>query len=179
MEEKRIDGRGRGDGDSRKRRTEAEEFKPCRPVKEWWRSYRSHLSNEPFFVPEVRNEELGLMWCLTAAKSTPIKSMAVHPLRTPLSWKLQKTFLPGERREYVQVESGWNIYIYIYTDRILYFIKSARKDRISVSVIRFLRFRNVWLFDLQIQKVTEIGGDDLFAGGEIVRWRNTGGIKWR
>lgn len=72
------------------------------------------------------------------------------------------------------------IYIYIYTDRILYFIKSARKDRISVSVIRFLRFRNVWLFDLQIQKVTEIGGDDLFAGGgEIVRWRNTGGIKWR
>lgn len=53
-----------------------------------------------------------------------------------------------------------------YTDRILYFIKSVRKDRISVSVIRFLR--NVWLFDLQIQKVTEIGRDGLFAGGD--RW---------
>lgn len=52
------------------------------------------------------------------------------------------------------------IYTHRYTDRILRFIKSVRRDRISVSVIRFLR--NVWLFDLQIQKVTEIGVDDLF-----------------
>lgn len=69
------------------------------------------------------------------------------------------------------------IYIHRYTDRILYFIKSARKDRISVSVIRFLRFRNVWLFDLQIQKVTEIGGDDLFAGGGDRSMEKYGGNK--
>lgn len=29
-----VEGGGGGDGDSRKRCTEAEEFKPCRPVKE-------------------------------------------------------------------------------------------------------------------------------------------------
>lgn len=66
-----------------------------------------------------------------------------------------------------------DIYIYIYTrtrytDRILRFMKSVRRDRISVSVIRFLR--NVWLFDLQIQKVTEIGVDDLFERRGEDRW---------
>lgn len=134
-------------------------------MKEWWRSYRSHLSNEPFFVHRVRSEELGLMWCLTAAKSTPIKSMAVHP--PPLSRENFKRRFCEEGGG----ENGWKIYIYTrtrYTDRILRFIKSVRRDRISVSVIRFLR--NVWLFDLQIQKVTEIGVDDLFERRGEDRW---------